>query len=210
MQSKTTTLTLVTSIILSGLLLTGCTKTATTPETKPVAQPAAQAANPQLAQVKFQKEIGLNEEVTVEYKNGSAGAVGKMTFLVKEVGEKPKLSQAIAGQTYYYAIYDVKGDADNSKAADGPRMFVDPSAPQIALLDKAAIQSVGGSMGGTVGFEALQQEYKDIVESSILNPAEPKLIHTGATWYTTKVDKPIVAIQYTDAQGNKQYIKINW
>jgi len=157
-------------------------------------------ANSSGSQIKFQKEIGLNEEMTVE------SASGKMSFSVKEFGEKDKIGgvDPISGQTFYYTIFDIKGDAANNP----PKYLVDLTVPQIVMLDSNSLASVGGAIGGAYNSDFTQE--KNLTAYELVQTNQADWIHTATTWYTTKTDKPMIAIQYSDAQGNKQFIKINY
>ncbi len=182
-----------------AVLLAGCGKAQPTPSVSTGTK------------VKFEKEVALNEEAMVEFQmmEGSEKTTGKATFKAKEFGEKAKMgeTQPIAGQTFYYLVYDFKADATNSTTAT-PSLFLDPAAPQVVMLEANTMPELGGMISGA--YNSNLQEEMGLQAFELVKMNQADWVSTVATWYTTKVEKPVVALQYNDASGSKKYIKINY
>lgn len=189
-------------IVGASIFLSGCTKKDT--ELQPTNT---------ISQIAFQKQINVNEEITVQFpiKDNDQTSLGQLSFIVKEIGEKNHIgtTNPIAGQTFYYVIFDVKGVSNNiSSDSTQPQLLLDPSSPQIVMLSDTTLASIGGSVGGAFNTDFTTEQGLDPYELTKTNQTE--WLHTATTWYTTRVEKPTMAIQYNDLAGTKQYIKINY
>lgn len=166
--------------------------------------------------ITFEREVALNEAVNVEFQitqdgKGISGKqiYGKATFKILEFGEREKVSdtEAINGQTFYYLVYDFMGNEDNPADAS-PKMFVELNAPQIVMLDENTMPTIGGAVGGA--YNSNFQEEMGLAGFELVPLNKADWVHTVTSWYTAKVEKPLLAIQYTDLEGTKRYIKINY
>lgn len=172
----------------------------------------AETETPVTSTLSYDREIGLGEEVEVEYlATDETGNIipAKATFRVSSFGELDNIAGVtpVTGQTFYYTLYDFKGDS-NINATTMPQMLYDLAAPQIVMLDASSLPEIGGAVGGAYDSDVATQY--SVTDRNTLLTTQADWIATAVSWYTTKVENPIIAIQYKAMDGVNHYIKINY
>jgi len=174
---------------------------------------------------KFEKTARVGEEVAVNFRmrdyratpkkmnlparceKGVEEMTGKVNFRIKEIGQVDKIGDFVSkeGMTYYYVVFEVKGDSNNPKGEN-----VEPAkigqrgldwAPQLVMIKNGEERCQGGYNN-----EFARERGIEIKEGGW---REEEWLTQTATWYEERGGLTILAIKYIDKQGKAKYIKVS-
>ncbi len=174
---------------------------------------------------KFEKTVRVGEEVAVNFRmrdyratpkkmnlparceRGVEEITGEVSFRIKEIGQVDKIGDFVSkeGMTYYYVIFEIKGDINNPKgekvepAKTGQRGL--DWAPQLVMIKNGEERCQGGYNN-----EFAREREIEIKEGGW---REEEWLTQTATWYEERGGLTILAIKYTDKQGKAKYIKVS-
>lgn len=207
-------------LLLTGSFFSGCLPTGQ-------ADIRSQAAAPQTENIAYEKTVNLNDEVDISFRLRDYKDVpdnytslsdiekylidlsGKASFKVKEFGHMDEAdgASAISGMTFYYAVFEFKGDqmnpfGDTIHPDTIQQTGWDP-APQLVLIinDKPFYQNA---------YRTEVSRAKKIPIQYNVDVNQKDWITDVATWIQSKSAQPTLALKYVDTQGNIKYVKINY
>lgn len=209
------------ALIIFSLFLAGCVPAGQADIRSKAAAPTATQS------ITFEKTVSLGEEIPVtfrlrDYKNSPVNyqsfeelerslisLSGKASFKVKEFStiDEANGSKASPGQTFYYAVFEFKGDAANPSGSSIHPSIIqetgwDP-APQLVLV-------IDGKSFYQNSYRGEISRTKKIDIAYGTEVTQKTWVNDIASWIHDKDIKPTLALKYIDPQGITRYIKVNY